>query len=73
MQRRIGEFMTGIDAITEDEVLDVLETQENRDTRRFGDIALEKGYIRDDSIKRYLDYLENSSTQTDYTCKVLKK
>ena len=60
MQRRIGEFMIAIDAMTDEEVLDVLEIQENGDTRRFGDIALEKAYIQDGSIKRYLDYLENS-------------
>ena len=65
MQRRIGEFMIAINTMTDEEVLDVLETQENGDTRRFGDIALDKGYIRDDSIKRYLDYLENSPEETN--------
>ena len=64
MQRRIGEFLTAIEAMNDEEVLDVLETQKNGDTRRFGDIALEKGYIEDDSIKRYLDYLEDSSART---------
>lgn len=61
MQQRIGEFMIAIDAMSDEAVLDVLETQRNGDTRRFGDIALEKGYIEDDSIKRYLDYIADST------------
>jgi hypothetical protein len=44
--------------MTADQVDRVLEAQKAGDGRRFGDIALELGFVRDDAIKRYVDYLE---------------
>jgi hypothetical protein len=36
----------------------VLLRQRRGDTRIFGEIAIELGYLNDDAIKRYVDYLE---------------
>ncbi len=47
-----------IGAMTQAQVDEVLRKQELGDKRRFGDIALELGYVHDDSIKHYVDYLE---------------
>lgn len=55
---RIGEFLVKIKAITPEQVQAVLHLQELGDTRRFGELALLLGYISDDAIKRYVDYLE---------------
>jgi hypothetical protein len=60
MQSRIGEFLVKIGAMTPDQVEIVLQLQKNGDERIFGEIALEKGYLDDDAIKRYVDHLEKS-------------
>jgi hypothetical protein len=51
--------------MTSDQVSNVLEVQETGDHRRFGEIALELGFIHDDAIKRYVDYLEQQNGQTE--------
>jgi hypothetical protein len=55
---RIGDFLVRVGSMTADQVDQVLEAQKAGDARRFGDIALELGFVRDDAIKRYVDYLE---------------
>ena len=63
MTDRIGEFLLRIKAMTADQIDQVLEAQKAGDTRRFGDIALELGFVQDDAIKRYVDYLEKQKGQ----------
>jgi hypothetical protein len=58
MTERIGDFLVRIGAMKSEQVEEVLRLQKAGDKRRFGEIAIELGYIRDDSIKRYVDYLE---------------
>jgi len=58
MADRIGNFLMKIGAMKPDQVQDVLRLQKAGDKRRFGDIAIELGYINDDAIKRYVDYME---------------
>jgi hypothetical protein len=60
MPEKIGDFLVRINAMSRDQVDRVLELQQSGDKRRFGDIALEFGYIGDDSLKRYVDYLEKA-------------
>ncbi len=59
MKQRIGEFLVKIGAMTQEQVDQVVKAQEAGDARRFGDIALELGFIEDNSLKRYVDYMEN--------------
>jgi len=56
MENRIGEFLVQIGAIKQYQVDDVLRLQKEGDTRLFGEIAIELGYINDEAIKKYLDY-----------------
>ncbi len=42
-----------------DQVEEVLRIQKSGDKRLFGEIALELRYIKDDAIKRYVDFLEH--------------
>lgn len=44
-----------------DQVEQVLRIQKSGDKRLFGEIALELRYIKDDAIKRYVDFLENQT------------
>jgi hypothetical protein len=57
MTEKIGEFLTRTGAMTSSQVKTVLQIQQAGDKRRFGEIALKLGYINDDAIKRYVDYL----------------
>lgn len=65
MTQKIGEFMDSIGTMSSDQVHDVLSLQERGDTRRFGDIALEKGYLEDNALKRYVDYLEQTENSSN--------
>jgi len=56
MQNKIGEFLVQIGAMQQYQVDDVLRVQESGDSRMFGEIAIELGYINDAAIKKYLDY-----------------
>jgi hypothetical protein len=56
MQSRIGEFLVQIGAIKQYQVDDVLRLQKEGDSRLFGEIAIELGYIDDEAIKKYLEY-----------------
>jgi hypothetical protein len=55
---RIGDFLVKIGAMTTEQVEAVLHLQQMGNPQRFGEIALALGYLDDDAIKRYLDYLE---------------
>jgi hypothetical protein len=56
MENRIGEFLMQIGAMQQYQVDDVLRVQGDGDSRMFGEIAIELGYINDAVIKKYLDY-----------------
>jgi hypothetical protein len=58
MTDRIGEFLVRVKAMTPEQVDQVLEAQRSGDPRRFGNFALELGYVHDDAVKRYVEYLE---------------
>ena len=60
MENRIGEFLVQIGAIKQYQVDDVLRLQKEGDTRLFGEIAIELGYIDDEAIKKYLEYRHSS-------------
>jgi hypothetical protein len=64
MPNRIGDFLVKIDAMTAEEVDHVLKLQAGGDSRIFGEIALELGYLNDDAIKRYVDHMEKWKTNT---------
>jgi hypothetical protein len=56
MENRIGEFLVRIGAMQQYQIDDVLRVQQGGDSRMFGEIAIELGYINDAAIKKYLDY-----------------
>jgi hypothetical protein len=64
MQNRIGEFLVQIGAMQQYQVDDVLRVQEGGDSRMFGEIAIELGYINDAVIKKYLDYRHSQTGNT---------
>ena len=60
MADKIGDFLVKIGALKSPQAEEVLRLQVAGDKRRFGEIALALGYIGDDAIKRYVDYLEKT-------------
>lgn len=58
MADRIGDFLVRIGAMTAEQVKAVLHLQELGNNQIFGEIALALGYLNDDSLKRFTDYLE---------------
>jgi hypothetical protein len=55
MAERIGEFLIRIKAITQAQMDEVLKIQAGEEEPRLiGEIAIERGYINDDAVKRYL-------------------
>ena len=58
MPNRIGDFLVKIGAMDAEQVDYVLRLQSGGDSRIFGEIALELGYLNDDAIKRYVDHME---------------
>ena len=63
MDEKIGEFLVRIGKMTSQQVNQVLAAQNAGSTRRFGEIALALGFIHDDAIKRYVDYLEQQNNR----------
>ena len=57
MAMKIGEFLLSIKALTAEQVAMVLEAQKAGDQRKFGEIAVAKGFMEDSSIKRFSDFL----------------
>lgn len=51
---RIGEFLKRVNELSSVEVRNILRIQKKMPCKRFGEIALEKGYIYDEATKRYL-------------------
>jgi len=58
MTDRIGEFLVKVGTMKPWQVQAVLQAQAHGGVRRFGEIAIELGFVQDDAIKRYVDYLE---------------
>ncbi len=65
MAERIGDFLVRTGSMTPEQVQTVLRAQAAGDKRRFGEIAVALGYLGDDSIKRYVDYLEKQKGSWD--------
>jgi hypothetical protein len=55
MQKKIGEFLLEIEVMKPYQVEDVLRAQKAGDTRLFGEIAIELGYINDEVLKKYVE------------------
>jgi hypothetical protein len=60
MADRIGEFLVRIGAMTNEQVEKVLTAQKGGDTRAFGEIANALGFVDDNALMRYVDYLDKS-------------
>ena len=55
MSERIGETLVRIGAIKPYQVNDILFAQKKGDSRLFGEIAIDFGYINDDVLRKYIE------------------
>jgi len=58
MSERIGETLVRIGAVKPYQVDDILRAQKEGDSRLFGEIAIEFGYINDEVLKKYIEAKE---------------
>jgi hypothetical protein len=57
MAERIGDFLVHIGAMTQAQVEEVIKAQdEDEELRLFGEIAIEKGFIDDAAIQKYIEH-----------------
>ena len=52
---KIGEFLVRIGVITQQQVQEVVDMQKAGDSRLFGEIAVELGYINDEVLQKYIE------------------
>jgi hypothetical protein len=55
MPEKIGEFLQRIGVMNEHQVQEILEAQKAGDSRLFGEIAIDFGYINDEVLKKYIE------------------
>jgi hypothetical protein len=55
MTKKIGKFLLQIEAIKPYQVEDIIRIQKAGDTRLFGEIAVEFGYINDAALRKYIE------------------
>ena len=55
MRERIGEFLVRIGVIQQYQIEDVLRAQKAGDSRLFGEIAIDFGYINDEVLRKYVE------------------
>ena len=53
---RFGELLVRVGAIGEDEVASVLEKQKTEPNKRFGEIAVELGYLSSKQVDEFLGF-----------------
>jgi hypothetical protein len=57
MAERIGDFLLSIGAMTQAQVDDVIKAQdEDEELRMFGEIAIDKGFIDDAALRKYIEH-----------------
>jgi len=57
--KRIGEILVHLGVMKAEQIESVLARQKAGDKRLFGTIALSLGFIEDNALRRYADYLDN--------------
>lgn len=55
MSEKIGEYLVRIGAMKPSQVQDVLCAQASGDSRLFGEIAIEFGYINEEVLEKYVE------------------
>ena len=55
MTEKIGEFLQRIGVMSQQQVQEILDAQKSGDTRMFGEIAIEFGYINDEVLRKYIE------------------
>jgi len=55
MSEKIGEFLQRIGVMNQKQVQEILDAQQAGDSRMFGEIAIEFGYVNDEVLKKYIE------------------
>jgi hypothetical protein len=60
MAERIGDFFVNLGVMSAKQVENVIAIQRSGDTRSFGEIAVAFGFVEDNSLRRFADYLDKN-------------
>jgi len=55
MTEKIGEFLQRIGVMNQKQVQEILDAQQAGDSRMFGEIAIEFGYVNDEVLKKFIE------------------
>ena len=55
MTEKIGEFLQRIGVMNQQQVQEILDAQQAGDTRMFGEIAIDFGYVNDEVLRKYIE------------------
>jgi hypothetical protein len=65
MREKIGEFLVRNKVLTQDQVALALKAQREGDARLFGEIAVAKGMMEENALRRFADfYPQHASVRT---------
>jgi hypothetical protein len=57
MAMRIGELLLSKGVLVEGQVEEIVQMQKKGDKRKFGEIAVSRGFMADSALNRYLEFL----------------
>jgi hypothetical protein len=57
MAMKMGDYLVSVGLLTEKQVADVIQKQKEGDARKFGDIAVAQGFMKEDAIAKFNEYL----------------
>ncbi|QEN05949.1 hypothetical protein EW093_15015 [Thiospirochaeta perfilievii] len=55
MNEKIGQYLVRLDLLSFDQAEEILKIQEEQPNKKFGEIAIELGYITHDDIEYFLE------------------
>ena len=55
MTEKIGEFLQRIGVMNQQQVQEILDAHQAGDTRMFGEIAIDFGYVNDEVLRKYIE------------------
>ena len=54
---KMGDYLVYIGVLTEAQISQVIQMQKDGDTRKFGELAVAKGFMEESAIRKFNDYV----------------
>ena len=60
MKKKVGEVLVKLGFLTESQVDEIISIQKDTPDKRFGELALDHGFINNDAINAYIEYIHEN-------------